>query len=138
MITPKEACQKHNVFYHHHDEFKKPPYTDDEDLCNAIIIVYSSQFGHWSLAINEDGSVVRPGDVVIAKMKNLLAKAVNTNIGDKVRKKSGKPFKSGLKVNTVSDIGAHPVLKDELAFSFVEDDSKVSCVQCEIANDDNS
>lgn len=66
------VCQNHNVFYHHHhDEFETPRKGYPEDLKNAIIVIYSSQFGHWSLAINEDGSVVKPGHVEIAKLQKL-------------------------------------------------------------------
>lgn len=51
-------------------------------------------------------------------------------IGKKVEKKSGKPFKSGLKVNTVKDIIIHPILLTEDAYTFVEDNSFVSVAQC--------
>lgn len=54
-------------------------------------------------------------------------------IGKKVRKKSRgepKPFKSGNKVNTVTNIVEHPYLKIP-AFTFAEDDSVVECRRCE-------
>lgn len=52
-------------------------------------------------------------------------------IGKKVCKPlSGKPFKSGLKVNTVKGIVNHPVLNIP-AFTFVEDESYVECRRCE-------
>ena len=47
----------------------------------------------------------------------------------KVKKKSGKPFKSGLKINTVKDVVKHPILGTE-AFSFEEDDSIVEIKIC--------
>jgi len=54
-------------------------------------------------------------------------------IGCKVRKTSGKnhqnepkPFKSGLKINTVKGIITHPQLGIP-AFTFYEDDSYVEC-----------
>ena len=50
-------------------------------------------------------------------------------IGDKVYKVSGKPFKSGKKVNTVSSIGIHPKLNIPV-FYFIEDDSYVECRRC--------
>lgn len=50
----------------------------------------------------------------------------------KVQKKSGKLFKSGNKVNTVKGIIQHPILKDEKAYTFNEDDSFVSVFMCEI------
>lgn len=51
-------------------------------------------------------------------------------IGKQVHKaKSGKPFKSGEKINTVSGIINHPQLNIP-AFTFVEDDSYVECRKC--------
>jgi len=63
-------------------------------------------------------------------------------IGQKVRKARGhssdpnldrepKPFKSGLKVNTVKAITKHPVLGSP-AFAFEEDDSVVECRRCHL------
>jgi hypothetical protein len=51
------------------------------------------------------------------------------NIGDKVRKKSRKPFKSREKINTVKAITKNPYT-DRLAFSFIEDSSVVDAYQC--------
>lgn len=48
----------------------------------------------------------------------------------KVCKKSGKPFKSGNKVNTVKNVIDHPKCKGEKAYTFHEDDSYVSVVMC--------
>lgn len=50
----------------------------------------------------------------------------------KVEKKSGKPFKSGNKVNTIKNIIEHPQNKGEKAYTFYEDNSYVSVVMCEI------
>lgn len=50
--------------------------------------------------------------------------------GVRVKKSSGKPFKSGHKVNTVAGLTCNPNT-DELAYTFVEDDSIVDCKQCE-------
>lgn len=56
---------------------------------------------------------------------------MENNIGKKVTKKSGKPFKSGEKINTIKGITQHPVLKDEMAYTFEEDDSYVEIRRCE-------
>lgn len=60
------------------------------------------------------------------------------NIGKKVCKKSGKPFKSGLKVNTVKGIDYMEVPSKNkaitiwrLCYTFEEDDSLVSAEICE-------
>ena len=50
---------------------------------------------------------------------------MNDNIGKKVIKLSGKPFKFMLKVN-------HPVLKGN---TFNEDDSYVSIIMCQVVED---
>jgi len=52
--------------------------------------------------------------------------------GKKVVKISGKPFKSGLKENTVKDIISHPKLEGKLAYLFYEDDSFVSVEMCKL------
>ena len=51
-------------------------------------------------------------------------------IGKKVTK-SGKPFKSGRKINTVRGIALHPKKKTP-AFIFEEDDSVVECSICKL------
>lgn len=56
-------------------------------------------------------------------------------IGQKVEKKSGKPFKSTFKVNTVKGIIPHPILTGKHAYTFEEDDSYVSVVQCKTHDD---
>jgi hypothetical protein len=50
-------------------------------------------------------------------------------LGDKVQKKSRKPFKSGKKINTVKHITTNPY-SNRTAFSFDEDDSIVDAYQC--------
>lgn len=50
----------------------------------------------------------------------------------KVEKKSGKPFKSGNKTNTIKEIIEHPKLEGEKAYTFHEDDSYVSVVMCNV------
>lgn len=53
-------------------------------------------------------------------------------IGKKVEKNlSGKPFKSGSKINTVKGVVKHPVLGIP-AFTFEEDDSYVECRRCQV------
>lgn len=54
-------------------------------------------------------------------------------IGMKVIKRSGKPFKSGLKINTVKGIVPHPNIP-AAAFTFEEDDSKVWIGACREVN----
>jgi hypothetical protein len=51
--------------------------------------------------------------------------------GRRVQKtaRTKKPFKSGLKINTVRDIITSPVT-DNPAFTFIEDDSNVECFRC--------
>ena len=48
----------------------------------------------------------------------------------KVRKLSGKPFKSTRQVNTVKDVIDHPHLPGQQAYTFVEDDSYVAVRWC--------
>lgn len=51
-------------------------------------------------------------------------------IGKQVcKRRSGKPFKSGEKINTGKGIVNHPQLNIP-AFTFVEDDSYVECRKC--------
>ena len=52
------------------------------------------------------------------------------NIGKLVVKRSGKPFKSGLKTATVKDVVQSPYTEEE-AYTFIEDDSIVNCCMCE-------
>lgn len=51
-------------------------------------------------------------------------------IGQKVRKTSGHPFKSGSKINTVKGVIDHPQLPGKPAFTFEEDDSYVRTSIC--------
>ncbi len=51
----------------------------------------------------------------------------------KVKKKSGKPFKSKEKVNTVKDIITHPITGNP-AYLFYEDDSYVEVKQCDLCD----
>lgn len=57
-----------------------------------------------------------------------------STIGKKVKKKSGKPFKSRLKENTVKGLIIHPhfTSRPVIAYTFQEDDSFVSMEQCEV------
>ena len=52
-------------------------------------------------------------------------------IGKTVVKISGKPFKSGRKVNTVKEVTINPN-SQKPAFSFVEDSSVVNIVSCKL------
>lgn len=59
----------------------------------------------------------------------------NNFIGKKVEKISGKPFKSGNKINTVKGIGINPNTGKE-CFLFNEDESLVDIRICKIKEDD--
>lgn len=52
-------------------------------------------------------------------------------VGQKVIKRSGKPFKSGNKVGTVQCVSAHDHTT-YLAFRMVEDGSLVECFRCKL------
>jgi hypothetical protein len=54
---------------------------------------------------------------------------MNSLINKKVVKKSGKPFKSGLKVNTVKSVTENPNT-NKPAFTFYEDESVVDVFIC--------
>lgn len=61
-------------------------------------------------------------------------------IGKKVKKISGKDFKSKLKQNTVRDIGLHLILSQKKGypvpcFVFEEDDTYVACSSCELVGE---
>jgi len=56
-------------------------------------------------------------------------------VNKKVRKKSDKPFKSTLKINTIKEVILHP-FDLTVAFTFNEDDSIVKMEVCEVINDD--
>lgn len=56
-------------------------------------------------------------------------------IGLRCYKKSGKPFLSKLKINTIKGIIDHPIIHRP-AYIFEEDDSYVSCEQCEVIRSD--
>ncbi len=51
-------------------------------------------------------------------------------IGEKVKKTSGRPFKSGFKMNTVNGVINHPKLNIP-CFTFEEDNSYVEVRRCE-------
>ncbi len=54
-----------------------------------------------------------------------------TWVGQRVNKKSGKPFKSTFKIATVKGTVDHPITK-RLCFIFNEDDSFVECGKCQL------
>jgi hypothetical protein len=60
--------------------------------------------------------------------KSLIGRLVRKTSGRNNTKQS-KPFKSGMKYNTIKDIVLHPILKVP-AYSFEEDDSIVECSNC--------
>lgn len=64
--------------------------------------------------------------------ENIGLKCKKRPIGDKhLKKHNPKPFKSGLKINTIKGIINHPHLNIP-AYTFVEDDSFVECRRCQI------
>lgn len=58
-------------------------------------------------------------------------------VGRRVRKASGKPFKSGRKTNTVVGLATHPERRNA-CFVFAEDDSMVECWRCELVSPEDS
>ena len=62
---------------------------------------------------------------------NITEEEAKENIGKKVTKTSAKqkPFKSGLKINTINGVINHPTLNIP-AYTFEEDDSYVECRRC--------
>jgi len=57
------------------------------------------------------------------------------NVGRRVEKYSGKPFKSGEKINTVTDIVVNKELGNVACYTFVEDESCVECYRCVVAEE---
>lgn len=49
---------------HHYDLFDEPRYKDIDELKNAICVIYSSPTGTWKMAINQDGTIVLPTDLM--------------------------------------------------------------------------
>jgi hypothetical protein len=65
------------------------------------------------------------------KREYKLVKTPEIGIGKLVFKPSGKPFKSGLKHNTVKELVTNPNT-GKIAYSFNEDNSIVDVHQCEL------
>ena len=70
-------------------------------------------------------------------MKEITLEEAKANIGKQVVKKSGKPFKSGNKINTVTDVievdvpyNHNTTTIKRAAYKFVEDDSWVTAGMC--------
>jgi len=71
-----------------------------------------------------------------------MKKKLERNIGKKCRKTAvseknklkykPKPFKSGLKINTIKGVITHKQLEGQMAYTFEEDDSYVECRRCEV------
>lgn len=68
----ESLCESNGVHYHHHDLFDKPPYKDDEDLKNSVIVIYSEPYGRWQLGINEDGTIAKPFGAMRKRMDNSI------------------------------------------------------------------
>jgi hypothetical protein len=62
-------------------------------------------------------------------MKTISVEEAHLLIGKPVSKKSGKPFKSGNKVNTVLGLTTNPAT-GKVAYTFLEDDSVVDAFIC--------
>jgi hypothetical protein len=68
-------------------------------------------------------------------MKDMTLEEAKVNIGRQVTKKSGKPFKSGSKINTVTNVievevpYKNATIK-RAAYKFAEDDSWVTVGMC--------
>jgi hypothetical protein len=62
-------------------------------------------------------------------MNNTYTSSYENFINEKVCKKSGKPFKSTFKTNTVKDLVICPYTRLP-AFTFLEDSSIVDCRRC--------
>ena len=61
-------------------------------------------------------------------------------VGKRVRKTSGKPFKSKQSINTVKSVGVHPEIFEKFkeimpCFYFADDDSHVLCSICELVEE---
>lgn len=70
------------------------------------------------------------------RLQKTLEDTVNASlIGLKVRKKTGKPFKSTFKVNTIKGIVKHDITK-LYAYTFEEDDSTVEVRCCKIVQNE--
>lgn len=69
-------------------------------------------------------------------MRNITAVEAVIHLGKKCHKfNSGKPFKSGEKVNTIRGVIIHPILNIP-AYIFDEDDSFVECRRCVVIEND--
>jgi len=65
-------------------------------------------------------------------LNNIGKKCAKTAFKIKNKILQPKPFKSGFKINTIKGVIEHPMLKNEMAYTFHEDDSYVECRRCEI------
>ena len=59
------------------------------------------------------------------------------NIGKRVKKFSGNPFKSSLKVNTVTEVIINEELGGVACYKFAEDDTWVECFRCVAVEENN-
>ena len=64
-----------------------------------------------------------------SKIPRSDVETLRLKVGDKVRKISGKPFKSGKWVGTIAGVTINPHTQLP-AFTFAEDDSVVDMKQC--------
>lgn len=83
------------------------------------------------LGFTKDGAYIQSGYDYGVR----LNKDGKMNIGDKVIKKSHKPFLSNNKINTIKSITTNPNTGNK-AFTFKEDDSIVDAVMCTLYNNE--
>ena len=88
--------------------------------------MYDGSYNLWSYSYNEK---LKSAEKRRLKLSISTEKEASQYIGKKCRKLSSQPFKSRLYENTINGVGyIHGKDgKDKLAFSFIEDDSLVSC-----------
>lgn len=78
------------------------------------------------LTLTQEADGSNPSPTAIKYKKDVT---MEIKSGDKVKKRSLRPFKSGKRVNTVKDIVTNPYT-GKVAYTFIEDDSIVDAYQC--------
>ena len=79
-------------------------------------------------------NINRINDMDVEKFEeNIGKKCKKRPLDDKnIGKYKLKPFKSGLKINTIAGVINHPKLEGKMAYTFEEDESYVECRRCEV------
>lgn len=65
-------------------------------------------------------------------LKNIGKKCTKKGVTNKGVTHEPKPFKSGLKTNTIKGVIPHPQLEGQMAYTFEEDESYVETRRCAI------